>query len=153
MSSKIPTISDKTKNISVMLLSSLGLVVSVIIYLFIENEPTNNIPACTVGTLFNCGDVVNSEFGKVFGIHLSIIGAFYFLVILALYLVDYYDDYLMAGISVVGVLSVVYFVVLELFILQKFCLYCTVVHVSVILIFLLIGPSSIRNSVEKLKKR
>ena len=150
MSQKILTVIEEQKKLLVMVLSALGLLVSLYIHFVIETG--NNAPACTItGTIVNCGDVVNSVYGNIFGISWAYLGAFYFIAILALYFVDYYDDYVMAGIVIVGLLSVVNFLYIE-YILGAICLYCTTVHIIVILLSLLIGPQAIKNSYQKLKK-
>ena len=149
MSFKIPQISDVLKRYIVLVLSALGLLISLIIHFFIENG--DNLAGCKVGSYFNCDFVINSAYGKIFGIPLSLLGAFYFLCLLAIYAVDFYDDYVIAGVAIVGILSIVDFLYIEFFLVNHFCLYCTSIHIIVIIIFILIGPSAIKNSYEKLK--
>ena len=106
-----------------------------------------------MGSFFNCDLVINSAYGKVFGIPLSLLGAFYFIWLLAFYIVDYRNDFIIAGTNIIGILSVVNFVYLEFFVLDHFCLYCTSVHIIVILIFLLVGVSATKNSYIELRAR
>jgi uncharacterized membrane protein len=144
--------SSQSRRIYVIILSLLGLFVSLFIALVIEKE--ENFPGCTItGTVFNCADVVTSQYGYFFNIPVSIIGAFWFITMAALYFVEYYDDYVMAVLSLTGISSIVYFIYIELIVLETFCLYCTIVHIIVIIMFLLIGPESIKNSYEKLKEK
>ena len=149
MSQKILTVIEEQKKILVMVLSALGLLVSLYIHFVIE---TGNIAhACKIGQHIDCTDVVNSVYGHFLGIPWSLYGAFYFVVFLALYFVDYYDDYVMAGLVFLGLISVANFLYIE-YILGAICLYCTTVHIIVILLSLLIGPKAIKNSYQKLKK-
>lgn len=142
---------DKLIRYAVIVLSVLGIIVSIIIKVYLETDQT--LPGCKIGSVVNCTDVINGPYGKVFGIPLSYFGAFYFLVFLALYAVDFNDDYIVAIWSTIGLLAVINFVALELFVINHICLYCTSVHVLVVLVFLLVGPRSIWHSYLKLKER
>lgn len=144
---------EQQKRLLVMILSILGFLVSSYIYIVIEKE--NGTPAgCQIGStgIINCHAVVGSQYGNVFGVPWSVIGAFYFLILFAIYFVDYYDDYLIALLVLAGLVSIVYFVFLELVVLDTICLYCTTVHIIEILIALLIGPQAIKNSYLKLNQ-
>ena len=151
MSLKSFKLSDSIIRYAVIILSVLGLLVSLIIRLYIESG--DQLAGCKVGSFFNCDLVINSAYGKVFGIPLSLLGAFYFICLLAFYIVDYRNDLIIAGTNIIGMLSVVNFVYLEIFVLDHFCLYCTSVHIIVILIFLLVGVSAIKNSYIELRAR
>ena len=151
MSLKLPQINHTLIRYAVIVLSALGLLISIIIRLYIESG--DELAGCKVGSFFNCDLVINSVYGKVFGIPLSLLGAFYFICLLAFYIVDYRNDFIIAGWNIIGLLSVIDFVYLEIFVLDHFCLYCTSVHVIVILIFLLVGISAIKNSYIELRAR
>ncbi len=151
MSMKEFVMGETFRRYAVIVLSVIGLLISLYIKLYIETGD-NNVLGCKINSYVNCTNVINGPYGKVFGIPLSLFGAFYFLVLIALYAVDYYNDYLIAVISLAGIVSVINFVFLELFVINHICLYCTSVHVVVVLIFILIGPVSIRNSYILLKK-
>ena len=148
MSSFLDQMVENKKKWSIIGLSTLGLLISLYISLFIEQG--GSAAFCTIGETFDCTSVINSAYGHVFGISVSELGAFYFLVVIALYAVDFYDDYVMAGVSIIGLLSIMYFIFVELIILDKFCLYCTSVHIVVIILFVIIAPESIKNSYNKL---
>ncbi len=155
MDSWIPQISDNIKRYIVLVLSALGLLISIIIRLFIENQ-NSSLPGCrptAFSGLFNCDFVINSVYGQIWGIPLSLLGAFYFICILAIYGVNYKNDYVIAIISLVGILSILDFVYIEFFLVDHFCLYCTSIHIIVILIFILIGPPAIVNSYQNIKQR
>lgn len=153
MDSWIPQISDNIKRYIVLVLSAIGLVISIIIRLFIENT-TSNLPGCkptAFSGLFNCDSVINSVYGNIWGIPLSFLGAFYFICLLAIYGVRYENEYVIAIVSIVGILSVADFLYIEVVLVNHFCLYCTSIHIIVILIFILIGPPAIVNSYQDLK--
>ena len=145
-------ITENKKHLAVLVLSVIGLLISMFIALFIEKGV--QAPACNInGTPFSCESVINSSYGNVFGIPVSDIGAFYFLILIALFLVGIKDDLILAIVTLVGLVSIAYFIFVELFILQEICLYCTSVHIVVIIIFLLIGPESIKNSYKMYQKK
>lgn len=151
MSSWFSEITESKRNVAVIVLSFLGLLVSLYISLFIENG--TQAPGCSIrGTPFDCESVINSSFGSVFGIPVADLGVFYFLVVLALFLVGLNDDVTVSIVSLVGLGSILYFIAVE-FYLGKFCLYCTTVHIIVVIIFILVGPQSIKNTYLKYKEK
>ena len=150
----LPFISDKLKRYIVLVLSALGLLISIFIRLYIEDQ-NSSVLACKVTGLpfLNCESVINSAYGKVFGIHLSLIGAFYFICLLAVYGVDYRNDFVTAALALAGILSVFDFLFIEFFLVNHFCLYCTSIHIIVVIIFILIGPPAIVHSYQDLREK
>lgn len=132
------------KQYSIILLSSLGILVSLFLALVVEIE---TILGCTItGTPLDCTKVLSTEFSTFLGIPVSILSALWFVVLFSIYFVKYQNEILIALLSIIGFGSIVYFVFLELFVIHYICLYCTIGHILGIIIILIIGPTAIKNS-------
>ena len=105
----------------------IGLLDALYIAFFVENGSSNS---CTIAnTPINCGKVLGSSYATVFGFPDSILASFWFLIILVIYIIDYRNTYLTIGLSLLGLGAIIYFVFLEIFIINYICLYCTLGHI------------------------
>ncbi|MCL5018015.1 MAG: vitamin K epoxide reductase family protein [Candidatus Parvarchaeota archaeon] len=119
--------------------------------LFLFYTLHNPLPFCQVGSqssgiAINCYKVLNSSYDSIFGVPLDVLGAVYFIINLALiYIVSfgknkYYRRAFIAlfGWRFFGLFLVPYLVFLEIFVLKAICVYCTIMHVSIIVDFIII---------------
>ncbi len=109
------------------------------------------LPFCTSqsGTwiLFDCNTVLGSSYSKIFGIPLELFAVVYFIVNLLLVSVIAFGSDGASGRSLdilfvwrfIGVLIVPYLVFVELFLLKAICIYCTMMHVAIVLDFIVIS--------------
>ena len=84
---------------------------------------------CGEGALSGCNTVATSAYSHLFGIPLAEFGfLFYFVVLmLALFELVLFDQLLrrvLQAVAAVGLLSSIYFVVLQAFVIKAFCIYC-----------------------------
>ncbi len=109
------------------------------------------LPFCQLGSLtsglaVNCYAVLSSSYDSLFGVPLDVFAAAYFIVNLALiYVVSFGGSrwYKRAFRTLfawrfLGILLVPYLVYLEIVVLKAICVYCTVMHVAIIVDFVVI---------------
>ncbi|PIN73253.1 Vitamin K epoxide reductase [Candidatus Woesearchaeota archaeon CG10_big_fil_rev_8_21_14_0_10_45_16] len=119
----------------IQLISVLGLVTS----LYLTNAHlTGGSTACDISPTVSCSFVNTSTFSEIFGIPVALLGMVWFVVLSYLgfkyfWKPKQYVKWLFWW-SIVGILSVVYLIWAEI-ILGAICLYCTFVHVLVLITF------------------
>jgi uncharacterized membrane protein len=125
----------------IMLLSFLGIVDS--LYLTYEHYQ-NSLPPCTTGfTLVDCGVVLKSKYSEILGIPLSLFGFTYYATILMLviFLIIGGKRVYKIGLlltSIVGFVTSIYLMYLQLIVIGSICIFCTFSAVSSTIIFLLV---------------
>ena len=125
----------------------IGLLDALFIAFFVENGFNTS---CTIaGTPLKCGEVLGSTYATFFGFSDAILASFWFLVILIIYILDYRNIYLMIGLAILGLCAIIYFVFLELFIINYICLYCTLGHIMGLGIIVLILYPVVREYLAK----
>ncbi len=101
----------------------------------------------TSGIAINCYKVLQSSYDSVFGVPLDVLAAVYFIINLGLiYVVSFARSDRLYGRALrvlfgwrfFGLVLVPYLVYLEFFVLKAVCLYCTVMHVAIIVDFVII---------------
>jgi Predicted membrane protein len=90
--------------------------------------------ACPLNSFISCEKILNSEYSYFLGIPLALYGTLGFLGLLILY---FYKKlpYLIWGI--LGLIIIIILQFIQIFILQAYCLYCTISHVLFIASFVL----------------
>lgn len=142
---------SKLKLLLLVAMSLFGLWASgtvVVVYYFLNQAlpfcPSSPLP---FGLVLDCGLVLSSSYSQIFGIPLELLAVAYFVVNLGLvYLIAFGRESIFGrALDVlfvwrfIGILIVPYLVFVELFLLKAICLYCTVMHVSIILDFIIIS--------------
>lgn len=112
------------------------------------------LPFCTSGPSsagggikIDCNAVLGSAYSQIFGVPLELFAVIYFIInIVLVYLVAFGSDAifrraltLLFGWRFIGLVIVPYLVSIELFILQAICIYCTIMHVAIVLDFVIIS--------------
>ena len=95
------------------------------------------IPACPVTSRINCEVVLSSSYGVIAGtpVPTSAAGIVWFGIAVALWLRPF--GWMQLAWSAVGLLTVMYFIYVEIVPLGAICLWCTAAHVLVLVIFLI----------------
>ena len=111
-----------------------GIAVSVYLTIF---HFVGLIPACPVTSRINCEVVLSSSYGVIAGtpVPTSAAGIVWFGIAVVLWLRPF--GWMQLGWSAVGLLTVMYFVYVEIVPLGAICLWCTATHVLVLVIFLI----------------
>ena len=136
-------------NLRLWKLSIFGLVLSVLgisdsIYLTVAHYSQSVVLACPTTSFINCAKVTSSSYSEVFGIPAPLLGIVFFTLLFIIELPTFWSrKYLwlrnlrLAFVSI-GLLSVFWFVYVELDKLHAICLYCTGVHVLTFVSFVTI---------------
>ena len=123
-----------------------SLMVVIIFYTLHEGLPYCVVPTKVFGITIDCATVLESKYSSVFGAPLELLAVVYFIINLALiYLVSFASDAL-SRISLrilfvwrfIGLAIVPYLVSLEVLVLKAICLYCTAMHVAIVVDFCII---------------
>ena len=109
------------------------------------------LPVCTSSQTFwgiaiNCNDVLGSSYNSIYGLNLDVLAVTYFIVNLALiFLVSFGSERLygrafkvLFAWRFVGLAIVPYLMTVEFVILRTICIYCTIMHVSILIDFAII---------------
>lgn len=141
---------SKLKLLVLVAMSAVGLWASgtvLVIYYTLGQQ----LPLCPTGSYFgihlDCGAVLGSSYSKIFGVPLEVLAVFYFMVNLGLvYLIAFGSDRvsdrslsILFGWRFIGVAMVPYLVFVELFLLHSVCVYCTIMHVAILVDFAVIS--------------
>lgn len=131
-------------------MSVVGLTASSIV-LYLYNTLHQQLPICTSNQTFwgiaiNCNDVLGSPYNSIYGLNLDVLAVSYFIVNLALiFLVAFGSDWLyqkafkvLFAWRFVGLAIVPYLMTVEFVILRTICIYCTIMHVSILVDFVII---------------
>ena len=109
------------------------------------------LPLCPTGTFFglhfDCGAVLSSGYSRIFGVPLELLAMAYFIVNLGMvYLIAFgskrVSDFMLEalfGWRFIGLILVPYLVFVEVGILHAICVYCTMMHVAIILDFVVVS--------------
>jgi len=139
----VPTL--RWQPIVTLLLSVYGLGAS--IYLTITHFEPKAL-ACVSSATFNCEKVTQSPQSEIFGIPVAILGLAFFVPMLLLCLpaawrsADRRIHLARLVLSITGVGMILYLIVTELFVIKAICLWCTSVHVTTFLLFVVIATTS-----------
>jgi len=125
-----------------LLLSIAGLAVST--YLTYEHFTAGSTLACPNTGVVNCVKVTSSEYSRILGIPVALLGLGFFAAMTVLSLPPLWrtpspwPGRLRLAAVVVGVAFVCYLIWAELFRIDAICLWCTVVHTLTLLLFALV---------------
>jgi uncharacterized membrane protein len=115
--------------------------VAVAAYLTYEHFTAGTTLACPDTGVVNCMKVTSSQYSKLFGIPVALLGLLFFAGMTALSLpplwrtASPWPSRLRLAAVVVGVVFVCYLIWAELFQIDAICLWCTVVHGLTIILF------------------
>jgi uncharacterized membrane protein len=142
---------SRAKLVLLMVMSVFGLWASsmvVVVYWLLKST----LPLCSptptyfAGVKIDCNAVLGSVYSQVFGVPLELFAVAYFVInILLVCLVAFGSESvfrraltILFGWRFIGLIIVPYLVSIELFIIQAICVYCTIMHVAIILDFIII---------------
>ncbi|MFF0341490.1 vitamin K epoxide reductase family protein [Kribbella sp. NPDC004875] len=118
--------------------------VAVAAYLTYEHFTAGTTLACPDTGVVNCAKVTSSQYSKLFGIPVALLGLAFFVGMTALSLPQLWRTsspwpgrLRLAGV-LVGVVFVCYLIWAELFQIDAICLWCTVVHALTLILFALV---------------
>ncbi len=135
------------KFLLLIVMSLLGLAASGIVF-YLYDTLHQQLPACYpnqsfLGISLNCAAVLSSSYNSIYGLNLDLLAAAYFIVSLALVcFVAFGSDWLytkafraLFAWRFLGLIIVPYLMVVEFIILKTICIYCTIMHVAILVDF------------------
>jgi uncharacterized membrane protein len=115
-------------------LATLGLLISA--YLTATHYFAEQVPlACSTGGIVDCEQVTTSAESMIGPIPVAVLGIVWFGVALAMVLAR--ATRLQMAWAIFGLVSIFYLVYAELFLIGALCLWCTAIHVIVVVLFLM----------------
>ena len=145
---------SKLKLLILMAMSVIGLWASsmvIIIWYALKGQ----LPLCPTGTIhigpFNifldCGAVLGSKYSSVFGVPLEFAALVYFIInLLLVYLIAFGSDGVfkramrtLFAWRFIGLIIVPYLLFVEIVLIRAICVYCTIMHVSIVIDFIIIS--------------
>ena len=130
-------------------LSLIGLSVSA--YLTVAHFSSPALLACSSSALVDCRRVTTSAQSEISGIPVALLGVLYFIVMGVVNFPPAWRSlklaYVRLGGALLGIGMVLYLLYAEFFLIGAICLWCSVVHVDVFLLFLLtmaVTPALVR---------
>ena len=123
-------------------LALIGLAISG--YMTFEHYTGNTTLACTEGGLFNCAAVTTSKYAYILHIPVAVLGLVQFVTMAALCspwawrAKERWIHIARFAFAVLGMLTVLWLLTVELAILGELCVYCTGVHVVTFTLFVLV---------------
>ena len=112
----------------------------------LENQPLVCIP------YNNCAEVLRSEYSKIYGLSISLVGFIYFIFLFLLTLIAFVNkDFISSGVifSFLGFIFSIYLIYLQFKVIKNYCLYCLIVDFNTIIIFLFYLAISILLNIKK----
>ncbi|MDV3293580.1 MAG: vitamin K epoxide reductase family protein [Nitrososphaerales archaeon] len=135
------------KFLVLIVMSLLGITASSIVF-YLYDTLRQQLPVCYpnqsfLGISLNCEAVLSSQYNSIYGLNLDLLASAYFIVSLALVcLVAFGSDWFYAKAFRVlfawrflGLIIVPYLMVVEFLILRTICIYCTMMHVAILVDF------------------
>jgi uncharacterized membrane protein len=131
-------------------MSIVGIIASSMVF-YIYDTLHQQLPYCVssqtiFGVKIDCTAVLSSSYNNVFGINLDLFAIVYFLVNMALvFAVAFGGDRLFRRAfrtlfvwRFVGIVIVPYLITIEFVVLKAICVYCTVMHISILVDFVIV---------------
>ena len=103
---------------------------------------------CSDNGTINCAKVTTSPQSEILGIPVAMLGLVFFIPMIALCLpaawrsADRRVHLARLALSITGVGMILYLLIAELFIIKAICLWCSSVHVTTLLLFIIIATAS-----------
>lgn len=119
----------------IIIVSSIGFLLS--IYAYYTERKLHSIKnyhaSCDINKRISCSKAFLSKYGKLFGIPNSLLGIFFYLLIIILYVINIKIIFYLAILAFLGSIPLAYFSYLKL---KTFCLVCTSIYIINILLLI-----------------
>lgn len=125
--------------VGILILAFCGLADSIYIA---QHEASGTPLLCNIQNFSNCNVVAASQYSRLFGVPLADYGIMFYSVLfilaaLELVIFDRLVRRLLQAASIVGLVSSLYFVFVQMFFIGAFCIYCSVSGLITLLVFIL----------------
>ena len=109
---------------------------------------------CDINGVLSCTIINTSKYSEIFHVPVAIFGSIWFIVAFPLAWNVYkkkHNQTILFAWTIVGLISITYFIIIEI-ILQAICLYCTIVHIIITILFVIM-LFQYRNQQDKLSRQ
>jgi uncharacterized membrane protein len=141
---------SRLKFVALIVMSIVGITASSMVF-YIYDTLHQQLPYCVssqtiFGVKIDCNTVLSSSYNNVFGINLDLLAITYFLVNMGLvFAVSFGGDKLfrrafrtLFAWRFLGLIIVPYLITIEFVVLKAICVYCTVMHISILIDFVIV---------------
>jgi uncharacterized membrane protein len=141
---------SRLKFVVLIVMSLVGITASGMVF-YIYDTLHQQLPMCTepikfLGAVIDCNTVLSSHYNTVFGINLDLLAIAYFFVNLGLVFAVAFGSNWLFGKALrilfvwrfLGLLIVPYLMTLEFVVLKAICVYCTIMHISILVDFVIV---------------
>lgn len=141
---------SRGKFVLLIVMSLVGITASSFVF-YIYDTLHKELPMCVssykiFGIAINCNTVLSSHYNTVFGINLDLLAITYFFVNLGLVFAVAFgsETVFRRAFNIlfiwrfIGLLIVPYLMTIEFFVLKAICVYCTIMHVSILVDFVIV---------------
>ncbi len=141
---------SRLKFLILIVMSIVGVTASSFVF-YIYDTLHQQLPICTssvkiLGIVINCNTVLGSKYNTVFGVNLDVLAIGYFFVNLGLVFAIAFGSERIFGTAFrvlfvwrfLGLIIVPYLMTIEFVVLKAICVYCTIMHVSILVDFAIV---------------
>ncbi len=121
------------------------IVLEIVMSVSLAYQEASDSDLCVIGEPSSCSGVQDSTYGKIFGIKLSYLALFAFMILLTLYLVS---ENLFLLSTILGGAAAIYFIIIQWFVLKQSCSTCLLIDGTMVIILIL---SIINRFIQKTK--
>ena len=124
------------KKTTALLLALIIFEIAFVGYLLYVSPGNGETDVCIIGEGSSCQNVQNSVYGSIAGMKVSQIGLVSFIILLIVF-IFWKDKKIFLICTLLGALTALYFIIIQLFVLKTICSECMVIDLIAILIFLI----------------
>ena len=99
---------------------------------YLSVDPPTSCPVGDIG-IFSCNEVIYSKYAYFYGVSVAVLGLAWFIMVLGLIALAWRDERftrVVVAWSLLGAVGVAAFVYTEVFLLRSICPFCTIAHLS-----------------------
>src|SRR3989338_5195370 len=104
-----------------------------------HSSPASEGEICDINGVLSCTLVNTSKYSEIFHVPVAVLGAIWFIIafLLAWNIHKKHQNQTLLFLwTIIGLISIIYFITIEI-ILQAICLYCTTIHIIIVILFYL----------------
>ncbi len=127
----------KHQRLIILTLITLGFLISLHL-VQTHSNPAKEGEICDINGIVSCTVVNTSKYAQIFHVPVALLGAIWFIIafLLAYNIHKKHLQTILFIWTIVGLISIIYFIIAEI-ILQAICLYCTSVHLIILILFII----------------
>ncbi len=143
----------KRQRLLILILITLGFLISLHL-IQSHSSPAKEGEICDINGVLSCTLVNTSKYAEIFHVPVALLGSIWFIIAFLLAWNIHHKKHNQTILfiwTIIGLISIIYFIVAEI-ILQAICLYCTSVHLIILILFFIL-LFIYKNQPEKISKK